>query len=326
MVPDPGSPLTVQVEVLGPLDAAEVRAVSDLVEAATEADGVRPLSEHVMLHLRYGGDRPVRNVLVWSGDDLAAYSHLDVTDQVEGASAEVVVHPDRRRQGLGRRLVQATLDETPDGRLRLWAHGGHPGAAALARAMGFELSRSLWQMRRSLHAPLPTVSLPDGVAVRTFRAGVDDEAWVRLNAEAFREHPEQGQWTVDDLHRRMNEPWFDPEGFFLAHRGDDLVGFHWTKVHGGDEDPEHVGHPEGPHAHEGHGHDPIGEVYVVGVAPAETGTGLGKALTVTGLRHLRHRGLPSAMLYVDSDNEAAIGLYTKLGFIRWETDLMFSRA
>jgi len=123
----------------------------------------------------------------------------------------------------------------------------------------------------------------------------------------------------------MAEAWFDPEGFFLAHRGDTLVGFHWTKVHGGDEH-DHDAHPEGPHAHEGHGHDPIGEVYVVGVAPEETGTGLGKALTVTGLRHLRHRGLPSAMLYVDADNKAAIGLYTKLGFIRWETDLMFSRA
>jgi len=323
VVPDTGSPPAAQVEVLGPLDAAEVRAVSDLVEAATETDGVRPLSEHVMLHLRYGGDRPVRNVLVWSGDDLVAYGHLDVTDQVEGASAEVVVHPDRRRQGLGHRLVQATLDETPDGRLRLWAHGGHPGAAALARSMDFELSRSLWQMRRSLHAPLPAVSLPEGVALRTFRAGRDDEAWVRLNADAFSAHPEQGHWTVDDLHRRMQEPWFDPEGFFLAHRGDDLVGFHWTKVHGGDEHGERV---DGPHAHEGHGHDPIGEVYVVGVAPSETGTGLGKALTVTGLRHLRHRGLPSAMLYVDSDNEAAIGLYTRLGFTRWETDRMFSRA
>ena len=190
--------------------------------------------------------------------------------------------------------------------------------------MGFELSRSLWQMRRSLHAPLPAVSLPEGVAVRTFQAGRDDEAWVRVNAAAFRAHPEQGHWTVDDLHRRMREPWFDPEGFFLAHRGDDLVGLPL------DEGPRRrrapTTHPAGPHAHEGHGHDPIGEVYVVGVAPGETGTGLGKALTVTGLRHLRHRGLPSAMLYVDSDNEAAIGLYTKLGFIRWETDLMFSRA
>ena len=123
------------------------------------------------------------------------------------------------------------------------------------------------------------------------------------------------------LHRRLREPWFDPAGFFLAERDGRLVGFHWTKVHGGNG----TQHPEGPHAHEGHGHDPIGEVYVVGVDPGEQGTGLGKAITLTGLRHLRHLGLGSAMLFVEADNAAAIGLYTALGFTRWETDLMFSR-
>jgi mycothiol synthase len=187
--------------------------------------------------------------------------------------------------------------------------------------MGFRQSRALWQMRRSLYAPLPAPSWPTGVTVRTFEPGRDDAAWVEVNAVAFADHPEQGQWTLDDLHRRMGEPWFDPAGFFLAWRADQLVGFHWTKVHGGD-DPHEV---DGPHAHDGHGHDPIGEVYVVGVAPSEQGNGLGKALTLVGLRHLRSRGLPAAMLYVDADNESAIRLYTRLGFTRWETDVMFSR-
>ena len=299
------------VEVVGPLDADEVRAVSALAEAATEADGVRPLSEHVMLHLRYGGDQRVRNVLVWQGPRLVAYGHLDVTDEVAGASAEVVVHPAYRRQGLGRLLVAATLAETPDGRLRLWAHGGHRGAAALATALGFRQSRALWQMRRSLYAALPQADVPAGVTVRTFEPGRDDQAWVDLNATVFADHPEQGGWTVDDLHRRVAEPWFDPHGFFLAERAGRLVGFHWTKVHGG----------TGSH----HGHDPIGEVYVLGVDPGERGTGLGRALTLVGLQHLRHLGLPDAMLYVDADNAAAIRLYEALGFTRWETDLMFSR-
>ena len=211
-----------RVEVVGLLSEDEVRAVADLVEAATEVDGVRPLSEHVMLHLRYGGDAPVRNVLIYGsegssigsdehdtdgGQRLAAYGHLDVTDEVAGASAEVVVHPLARHHGLGHLLVATTIAETPDGRLRLWSHGEHPGAAALAASMGFSQSRALWQMRRSLYATLPEPKLPDGVTVRTFEPGRDDDAWVRLNALAFRDHPEQGGWDADDLHRRMSEPW-----------------------------------------------------------------------------------------------------------------------
>ncbi|MGN6244062.1 MAG: mycothiol synthase [Motilibacteraceae bacterium] len=328
-----GQPLPpVRVQVAQRLDAAVLAAVTDLVEAATDVDGVSPLSEHVALHLRHGGDVGALNVLVWAdaggeGGRLAAYGHLDVTDQVEGASAELVVAPDLRRRGYGRVLVQTLLAHAPGGRLRLWAHGRGSAAGELSRAMGFAVVRELWQMRRTLHTALPAPALPDDVTVRTFRPGEDDEAWVGLNARAFADHPEQGSWTARDLHRRMAEPWFDPAGFFLAERttpdGPRLVAFHWTKVHGGAQHHEHG--ELGPHSHEAHGHDAIGEVYVVGVDPAEQGHGLGRAMTLVGLRHLRHRGLPAAMLYVDADNRSAVAVYTALGFTTWDVDAMFSR-
>jgi mycothiol synthase len=310
-----------RVEVVGRLDPEEIRLVSALVERATEVDGVRPLSEHVTLHLRYGGEDPVRNVLAYLDGELAGYAHLDVTDLVAGSSAEVVVDPAHRRHGLGRIIVQTLVAESPDGRLRLWAHGEQPSARALATSMGFVVSRELWQMRRSLYSALPDAPVPEGLTVRPFEPGADDDAWVALNAKAFKGHPEQGTWTIDDLHERMAEPWFDPAGFFIAVRDGRMVGFHWTKVHGGS--PDH-GHDElGPHAHEGHAHDPIGEVYVLGVDPSERGTGLGRALTVLGLRHLRALGLAEVMLFVDVDNPAAIALYTRLGFTHWDTDVMF---
>ena len=113
--------------------------------------------------------------------------------------------------------------------------------------------------------------------------------------------------TADDLRQRMGESWFDPQGFLLAERTGELLGFHWTKVHAGGE------------------HDPIGEVYVVGVDTAAQGLGLGKVLTLAGLWHLRDRGLDQVMLYVESDNAAAIAVYERLGFRQWDLDVMYSR-
>ncbi len=326
-------------EVLGRLLPGDVAEVHALVERATAADGTPPLSEHVLLHLPRGGDEQVRNLLVRGGDGrVAAYAHLDVTDAVEGSSAELVVDPSARGEGLGRALTEAVLAQTPDGRLRLWAHGDSPEAAALAAALGFRRSRVLLQMRRPLTTPLPPVALPDGVRLRTFRPGEDEQAWTALNNRAFAAHPDQGGWAVDEVHLREQEPWFDPEGFFLAERGEDgrerLVGFHWTKVHGGHDADEPHEHPDGTvhehehehtPGHEHHDHPPIGEVYIVGVDPSEQGRGLGPALTLTGLHSLQDRGLADVLLYVDESNEAAVKTYTRLGFERHATDVLYRR-
>ena len=307
------------------LTPAEVGEVLDLTRAASDADGAFPLSEHVMLHLRHGGDAPAVHLLVRVGGALVGYAHVDTTDPVEGPSAELCVHPLHRRRGLGRAVVLAVMaaadERDPAHRLRLWAHGDHPSANALALSLGFDRVRVLWQLRRSLLAPVPGADLPAGVILREFRPGKDDEAWLALNAKAFAGHPDQGRWTRRDLEARMAEAWFDPAGFLLAERTVDraLLGFHWTKVHGAVRH-DHAGGPQGTHDH-----DPIGEVYVLGVDPSAQGTGLGRALTLAGLRHLRDQGLHQVMLYVEADNHAATKLYQRLGFSRWATDVCFQR-
>lgn len=301
-----------------------------LLEQATDADGTPPMSEHVLLHLPAGGDTRGRNLLMRDGESVLAYAHLDVTDAVEGSSAELVVAPGARGRGLGRALVTELLEQSPDGRLRLWAHGDVPAAGRLARSLGFSRSRVLLQLRRALSgptaAPLPEVGLPAGIELRTFRVGSDEAAWTRLNNRAFADHPDQGGWRVEEVRLREKEPWFDPAGFFLAERDDRLVGFHWTKVHGGHgaESPHEHDFPDHDDA-EHHDHPPIGEVYVVGVDPDEQGRGLGPALTLAGLHSLRDRGLSDVLLYVDESNAAAVRVYERLGFTRHAVDIRYSR-
>ncbi|MER6527058.1 mycothiol synthase [Streptomyces sp. NPDC001508] len=280
----------------------QAERVLELLAAAAATDGQQAVSEQGRLQLRGGAREGVSHLLLSVGDELVGYAQLEDTDPVEAPAAELVVHPSHRGHGHGRALGSALLAASGK-RLRVWAHGGHAAARHLAQVLGMSLFRELRQMRRPLTGlRLTEPRLPEGVTVRTFVPGRDDAAWLAVNAAAFAHHPEQGSLTQRDLDDRKAEPWFDPAGFFLAERAGQLVGFHWTKVHAEEQ---------------------LGEVYVLGVAPGAQGGGLGKALTTIGLRHLAGQGLPTAMLYVDADNTAAVSVYERLGFVTHETDLMY---
>ncbi|MEW2358876.1 mycothiol synthase [Spirillospora sp. NPDC029432] len=278
------------------LTESEIAAVLALAEAAAAADGVGPLSEHALLRLRNGG----HGLTIADAGDVVAYAHLDPATADESAAAELVVHPSHRRRGHGRALLRAAVAEAA-GPLRVWAHGDLPAAAKLAGAEGMARVRVLFQLRRPAAEPLPELTIADGVRLRAFVPGQDERAWLDVNARAFADHPEQGAWTLDDVRAREAEPWFDPEGFFLAEKDGKVVGFHWTKTH-----------PDG-----------AGEVYVVGVDPSAQGLGLGRTLTLAGLHHLRGRGVPYILLYVDESNTAAVRLYESLGFTRHAVDVMY---
>ncbi|MFF0485825.1 mycothiol synthase [Streptomyces sp. NPDC004435] len=292
-----------QIQTYDELSPEQVQEVMDLLVAADRADGVHAVSEQGRLYLRHGRREGVRHFLLTVGARLQGYAQLEETDPVEAPAAELVIHPDQRGRGHGRALGSALLAASGK-RLRVWAHGGKPSARHLAQVLGLTLFRELRQLRRSL-TPLdiPEPVLPEGITLRTFVPGRDDAAWLAVNAAAFAHHPEQGSLTQRDLDDRIAEPWFDPKGFFLAEDADGrLVGFHWTKTHAEER---------------------IGEVYVVGILPQAQGGGLGKALTAAGLRHLAAEGLPTAMLYVDADNSAAVRVYEGLGFRTHEVDLMY---
>ncbi|MFI8433530.1 mycothiol synthase [Streptomyces sp. NPDC079020] len=297
-LPAPGR----EIQTLDALDPVQAEAVLDLLGEAARSDGRQAVSEQGRLQLRGGHRAGVRHFLLTSAGVLAGYAQLEDTDPVEAPAAELVVHPAHRGHGHGRALGAAVLAATGK-RLRVWAHGGSSAARHLAQVLGLSLFRELRQLRRTL-IPLDLAEpvLPEGVTVRTFVPGQDDAAWLAVNSAAFAHHPEQGSLTQRDLDDRKGEPWFDPKGFFLAERAGGIVGFHWTKVHAREQ---------------------LGEVYVVGVLPDAQGGGLGKALTAIGLRHLAAEGLPTAMLYVDADNPAALKVYERMGFTTHEVDLMY---
>lgn len=282
------------------LTTDQAAEVGQLLSAAESTDGVAPVGEAVRLRMRPGA-KGSRHLLAHLNGELAGYAHVDMLGDSGGNKvAEFAVHPKYRHQGVGEALVKSLPQEN----LRIWAHGGHPDAEQLAEKLGFRKVRELLRMRLRVDDDLPEPALPDGITIRPFVPGKDEAAVVYVNHRAFDWHPEQGSMSIEDVRAKEEEDWFDPAGFLLAFNADDrLVGFHWTKVH----TPE------------------LGEVYVVGVDPDHQGGGLGKALTLAGLRHLRDQQVKEVMLYVESDNAAAVRVYTKLGFTLWDADVQYAR-
>ena len=139
---------------------------------------------------------------------------------------------------------------------------------------------------------------------------------VTILLKVFAEYPDQGGWSEDDLKVRVNEEWFDEKGFFVAEDKDELIGFCWTKVHGAHTHSHTGGDDE-------HGHDALGEIYVLAVNPDYKGQGVGRDLTITGLNYLKYQGLNNVMLYVGVENKPAFNLYKSLGFNEFGSDVMY---
>lgn len=176
---------------------------------------------------------------------------------------------------------------------------------------GFRRVRALFQMRRALPLEDDLRAATRPIVTRAFNPDTDVDGFLRVNNNAFAWHPDQGGWTAQNLTERMGEPWFDPAGF-LIHESTvepvEIDGFCWTKVH------------------QATGDDPaMGEIFVIAADPSTHGTGLGRALTVAGLDHLAAAGLSVGMLYVEHDNEAAVSLYERLGFVVHHTDAAYDR-
>ena len=274
----------------------------ELLDRVAQHDGVAAFSEAFLKGL----DGSHEHFAVREADALIALAGL-----ASDGSAEVAVDPAYRRHRHATTLITHILSHRSDA--GFWAHGNLPAARALAESLGLEPTRELLVMAvegeelAAIGAPGSTAKAlteQEGIRESSYAGEPADEQWLQVNNEAFHWHPEQGGWDMARLHEAMNTEWFDPEGVRFLFDGDALAGFHWTKRHS----------------------DTLGEVYVVGVADAYRGRGLGDPLMRTGVEHLVAGGTQKVILYVEADNEPAVERYEQLGFSVVERHVVYKSA
>ncbi len=281
---------------------SDLAALDNLVARVEEHDGHPAMGERKYFYLVDPPSHadPSRPGLVAEDGGGKIVAYLAMLE--EGSrlwTVEAAVSPDyRSERHLSDLLAEAgRAVGTLGGRsIRLWAY--IPKLSQAAETAGFTLERELHHMR----VPLPLAErprFPPEIAVRGFQEGVDEEAWLDGNNQAFAGHPENGDWGVADLDRRRRRPWFSSEGLRMAWDGEALAGFCWTKV---------------PSSR-------AGEIYVIAVLPGYQGRGLGKALLLEGIRHMHDSDHAVAcVLYVDATNLPAVNMYRSMGFHHHHTD------
>ena len=287
--------MTTPVRRLTDLDKTTRAAVVALAERAEQADGVAPLNEAALIGLRPGAAHQTIH-LVACRDGPVGYAALQrLGDTV---TAQLVVDPAARRTGIGTALLAAA--GRPDG---LWAFGDLPAAQAFAAARGLVAARELLMMATELPAAPVDPPTPREVRIRPYLPA-DEEAVLGINARAFAHHPEQAAMDAADFAGRRAQPWYRDEDLLVAVRAGLPVGFHWTKRHSAS----------------------VGEVYVLAVDPDAHGGGIGTALLLAGLNHLRAAGIGRVILYVEGDQRVAGHLYRSHGFEVTHRDLMYAPA
>jgi mycothiol synthase len=285
---DPG--LTVRSFRLG--DEPRILAVA---EASLAVDAFPGFDRADVLHSidRLAGD-PEGTVVAFEDGEIVGYCtpRQDL----------LTVHPDHRRRGHGRRLVQAAIELVRARGLAdliLYGPVDHPPAAGFIETLGFRYHSSLWQFELARSIEVPGPSFPSDVMTRAYR-DADLEAFVALANLSFADHPTPVSFTTTAVAHVHGLPGFDPGDILLVTPRDDrerLVAWTKTEAETGDDGVRH------------------GTVAMIGVVPDWRGRGLGRELLRWGIAHLRATGAETIELAVEAANDRALGMYRRAGFV-----------
>jgi mycothiol synthase len=323
--------------------------LTGLIARATLADGQPPFSDQSLVDLESG----VRQLVVLAAREKPAAAAIVLFGSTS-FEAEFVVDPLERHHGLGNRMMIEMLREA-HGTVRIWAHGDHPDARALAKRYDMEPVRELLQLRAEVAGAGSDEGAGEGVSIRPRAAysTTEDTAGPASTTEDTTEGTagpasttedtteDTADWTIDGFRVGADDAeWLavnarafatHPEQGKLTQADlDARIAEAWF-------DPEDflvARSPDG--AMMGFCWLKVdrsvpatdataepGEFYAVGVHPKYQGMGLGRALVAAGLRRLVETGIRTASLYVEADNVAAVALYRSFGFTDHSIDIQY---
>ncbi len=251
----------------------------------------------------------VKVVIAPDGKLVGCQELWDLFDPHTRVSTWGRVHPDHQGRGIATALLRQAeerarqaIPRAPTGaRVTLlnWINGIDTAAHGVLVHSGFNLVRHSYRMRIDMTEAPPQPVWPEGIALRPFVPGRDDEAVAWVDREAFRDHwgfverPLEDEVTM--LRHWMKTPNFDPALWLVAVDGDRIAGISLNQPQA-DDDPE------------------MGWVGSLGVLREYRQRGLATALLHHSFGEFYRQGKQRVGLGVDAQNlTGALRLYERVG-------------
>ena len=210
------------------------------------------------------------------------------------------IRPEYRRKGLGKKLFECASQRAKALGVE-YLHLNIPGNNNVARIV---LSRYGFKpIRRYLDLKLD-MSKVDGQEIedasrecRCLESGEEKEL-ARIQNLAFDGHWGYHPNTPETIayYTQLSES--TTENIIISCEEDKIIGYCWVEIVPGDEQSD----------------GPAGEIHMIGADPDYQGKGIGKKVLLAGLAYLRRKGIMTAYLSVDSENQSALTLYDSVGF------------
>ena len=270
-----------------------------------DRDGEDTSEEYLRASLAWRNYRPDQDVWVAESEGKLVGYGVAFEQPSQQCTVYVVLHPSKRRKGLGTQLLELTLNrarEVGSKRILVYANEHNDASHMFLKNHGFAPVGSSGSLKVRTDIKFPPFEFPTGFTLRRYSEVNKPRILLKALNDCY-----QGMWghqhndnpTEEELKSPRFLHYYDAEDILLLFdENDSIFGICSLKSQGKKEGNGEISDLlDGP-----------------GIIPSHREEGFQRQLVLAGIQHLRQKGLRSITLEFWGDNEDALNIYRSIGF------------